>query len=358
MTWPALPAGWDGPTLAELDEACRRATAWVRAQAQPDGGVGDPADGFKTHRLPWAMALMGEVELAQAHCGWFREHLLRDGRLDGPARLLNDGWAYRDSTLIIGAHMLEQYDLSLGVVDHLLSWQDPVSGGFANDRLPDGTGSDEMDIPYACGPGFAALICGRVEPARRVADFLRTIYEAQTELPDRFHLFLSRREQRPILPGDPGWQQRFVVENQVDRNQRWTIGGIAAGFLGRLYLIDRDPALLDLARRYLAFSMAASDAQFKYPAVCKTSWGAALLFQITGEDVYRDWLARMARWYLDTQVAEGYWHPAVEKCVGDVLEVTLEFVMHVKILVSALSARSAVNIPGTSATRIAGQSLR
>ncbi len=340
MTRPALPAGWTGPSLAELDAACRRATAWVRAQAGADGSVGDPSDGFKTHRLPWAMALMGEVEIAQAYLGWVRKNLLRDGRLDGPARLLDDGWGYRDSTLIIGAHMLEQYDLSVGVLDHLLSWQDPVSGGFANDRLPDGTGSDEMDIPYACGPGFAALICGRIEPARRVADFLRTIYRAQDELPGKFHVFFSRNGQRPILPTDPGWEQRFIVENQVDRNQRWTIGGIASGFLGRLYLIDRDPGLLKLARDYLAFSMAATDAQFKYPAVCKTSWGAALLFQITGEDVYRDWLARMARWYLDTQDGAGYWHPAVERCVGDMLEVTLEFIMHIKILTSALVSRS------------------
>jgi rhamnogalacturonyl hydrolase YesR len=87
--------------------------------------------------------------------------------------------------------------------------------------------------------------------------------------------------------------------------------------------------------------MSATDAQFKYPAVCKTSWGAALLYQITGEDQYRDWLARMADWYLDTQDDGGYWHPVVENCVGDVLEVTLEFVMHVKILSGALVSRPA-----------------
>ncbi|MBB5791830.1 hypothetical protein [Jiangella mangrovi] len=338
---PAPPPGWTGPSLTELDQACRRAVEWVRGHARPDGALGDPADGFKTHRAPWALTLAGETDLAQAYCGWVRRELLRDGRLDGPARLLDDGWAYRDSTLVIGAHMLEQYDLSYGVIDHLCSWQDPASGGFANDRLPDGSGSDEMDIPYACGPGFAALVTGRLDVARRVAAFLATVYDAQQELPDRLHLFFSRRDQRPILPSDPQFEQRFVVENAVDRNQRWTAGGIAAGFLGRLYLVDRDPALLELARRYQAFSMSATDAQFKYPAVCKTSWGAALLYQITGEDQYRDWLARMADWYLDTQDDGGYWHPVVENCVGDVLEVTLEFVMHVKILSGALVSRPA-----------------
>lgn len=342
MTALVTAPPWSGPNLADLDRACRGATNWVLGQARPGGGIGDPAAGFKAHRAPWALALMGETESAMAYCGWARTNLLRNGRLDGELRILDDGWAYRDSTLIIGAQMLEQYDLSLGVLDHLVSWQDPISGGFANDRRADGTGSDEMDIPYACGPGFAALITGRLSVARGVGRFLDTIYRAQQDMPDRFHAFFSRRDQRPILPTDAEFQQRFVVQNQVDRNQRWTIGGIAAGFLGRLYLAEPEPALLDLARKYQAFSMAATDAQFKYPAVCKSSWGASLLFQITGEAQYLDWLARLARWYLDTQVDDGYWHPVSEKCAEDVIEVTLEFIMHIRTLMGAVASRPAV----------------
>jgi len=340
---PSLPPTWTGPSLDELDAACARAAAWLKAQTNPDGSVGDISDGFKTHRVPWSMALMGEVEAANAYLGWARRNLLASSSLTGPARILDDGWPYRDSVLIIGAHMLEQYDLSHALIDDMLSWQDPVSGGFSNDRLPDGSMSDEMDVPYACGPGFAALITGRLDAARRVAGFLTAMYDAQTELPDRFHLFWSRSRQRPILPTDPDWQQRFVVENAVDRSQRWTFGGIAAGFLGRLYLVDNDPVLLEYARKYQAYSMAATDAQFSYPAVCKTSWGASLLFQITGEQRYLDWLSRMAAWYLDTQVDEGYWHPLVENCVGDIIEVTTEFVMHIKILMSAIVSRPAAS---------------
>ena len=35
-----------------------------------------------------------------------------------------------------------------------------------------------------------------------------------------------------------GWTYESIVENQENHMQRWTIGGIAAGFLGRLYLAD------------------------------------------------------------------------------------------------------------------------
>lgn len=336
----AMPSQDDRALATEIQASCRRATDWILDQQQPSGVIGDPRHGFKYYRGPWALALMGEVGPALALCDWVREHLLVDGTLGGPARILSDGWAYRDSAMIIGAHMLAQYDLSLGLVDSICSWQDQISGGFANDALDDGTGSDEMDIPYAAGPGLALLATGRLGEARRVAAFLDLIYSAQPALPDRFYCFWSRRDQRPIVESDAAFQPRFVVDQHADRMQRWTIGGIAAGFLGRLYLADPQAEYLDLARRYQAFSMQATSAQFGYPSVCKSSWGASLLYQITGEQVYLDWLRQMAAWYLDGQETDGWWHPWVEQTSADIIEITLEFIMHLQVLKGALGAQN------------------
>jgi len=330
----------DDSMLTELRGATSKATRWVLAHQSPSGVIGDPALGFKYYRGPWSLALVGENQAAIALCRWIRENLVSRGWLDTEMRVLDDGWAYRDSVLIVGAQMLQQYDLSLGLVDSMLSWQDPISGGFANDRLSDGSASDEMDIPYAAGPGFALLATGRLAEARKVMGFLDSIYAAQEQLPERFYCFWSRSDQRPITEMDPAFQDRFVVESQTDRMQRWTIGGIAAGFLGRLYLADPNPRYLELARRYQEFSMNCTDAQFKYPSVCKSSWGAALLYQITGEAKYREWLLRMARWYLETQEPEGWWHPWVENTSADVIEITLEFIMHIEVLAGALASRS------------------
>ena len=329
--------------LDEVGVACRRATDWILAQQRPSGVIGDPANGFKYHRGPWALALMGETDAALRMCRWIRENLLTGASLSGEARVLTDGWAYRDSVLIIGAHMLGQYDLSLGVIDSLCAWQDPVSGGFANDAVAPGiggnAGSDAMDLPYAAGPGFALLATGRLAEARRVASFLDDMYDAQTDLPDKFYCFWSRERQSLIRESDPGFEQRMVIELQVDRMQRWTFGGIAAGFLGRLYLAEPRPEYLDLAKRYQALSMSATDAQFGYPSACKTSWGAALLYQITGEEVYREWLIRMAHWYIKGQESEGWWHPWVENTTSDVIEITLEFIQHLKVLAGSLATR-------------------
>lgn len=146
--------------------ARRRGTDWLLNRMRTDGALGDPACGFEYYRAPWTFGLVGEVEAAHAVCGFVRRRLLTpDGRLDGPLRVIQTDWAYRDATFILGAHQVGEYDLSYGLFDELLRWQDPVSGAFANDRLPDGTMSDEMDIPFACGSGFAALALGRLDVA-------------------------------------------------------------------------------------------------------------------------------------------------------------------------------------------------
>jgi hypothetical protein len=320
--------------------ARRRGVDWLLARLRPDGALGDPADGYKTYRALWGLGLAGEVEAANRVAGWYRRNaLLPGGRIGGPFRTQLDGWAYRDSAMIVGGQLIGAYDLGIGLLPELRRSQDPVSGGFANDRLPDGGYSDDMDIPYACGPGFAMLACGDIEGARTVAAFLRRIRDAQEELPERFHAFWSRTRQAPITPVDPDFLPHMVVDNDADRMQRWTIGGIGAGFLCRLYLADPDPAHLELARDYQAFSMAATDAQFKYPSVCKSSWGSSLLYQLTGDEAYRAWTLRMGDWYVAGQEPDGRWHPWVEQTEGDVIEITLEFVMHLDTLIGALVSR-------------------
>ncbi len=344
---PPRTSAIDPQRLASFMAARRRGVEWLLARLNADGSLGDPAEGYKYYRALWTFAATGEVQAGHALAGWMRANLLvpadatsgAPARIDGPLRILSDGWGYRDSALIIGAQMLHQYDLGIGLLPALVADLDPVSGSVANDHLEDGSLSDDGDIPYTCGVGFAMLACGDIESARRVAGFLRRIYEAQTQLPDSFFCFWSRSRQAPIWRDDPDFQQRMVVDNAVDRSQRWTIGGISAGFLCRLYLADPNPAYLDLARRYMAFSMAATDAQFKYPAVCKSSWGSSLLYQITGEQPYLDWTLRLGDWYVETQEPTGFWHPLREETEADRIEVTLEFVMHLDTLIGALAAR-------------------
>lgn len=339
--------------LDAFTAARRRATDWILSHQNPDGSLGDATQGYHFYRAPWTLALVGEVEAASAVCGWFRRSMLTaDGRIDGPFRVFNDAWAYRDSALIVGAQMLGQYDLSLGLMPELLRWQDPRSGGFANDRMPDGSMSDDQSIPYAAGPGFAALATGDLATARRVAAFLRRIWDAQadldpaTGLPARFYYDWSRARQAPTTEFDPKDAFWYVVENAADRNQRWTIGGIAAGLLCRLHLAEPRAEYLDLARRYQAFSMAATPAQFKYGPVCKSGWGSSLLYEITGEPEYEAWTYRMGDWFVAHQDPAGFW-PVIgqgaeqgsKTPLGNLIHNALEFTMHLDTIIAGLTSR-------------------
>jgi hypothetical protein len=342
----AMAADPDATRIARYLAARRRGTDFLLSRQTPDGCLGDPERGFDYYRGPWTLGLVGETQAAHAVCGFIRRNLLTpDGRIDGPLRRIRTDWSYRDATLIIGAQQLGEYDLSIGLFPELLRWQDPVSGAFANDREPDGSLSDTMDIPYACGAGFAALAVGRLDVALRVAGFLRQIWDVQrdldpeTALPRTFHCFWSRARQRPYVPGDPGYAAHMTVENAADRMQRWTIGGISAGFLCRLTLATGDGQWLDLARRYQAVSMAATEQQFKYPSACKTSWGSSLLYQVTGEAPYRDWTMRLGDWYAALQGADGAWRPWVETHENDRVWITLEYMMHLDTLIAALASR-------------------
>ena len=53
-------------------------------------------------------------------------------------------------------------------------------------------------------------------------------------------------------------------------------------------------------------------------------------------------LARASKRLLSLQEPQGWWHPLEENTLGDVIEITLEFVMHLDTLIGALASRSAL----------------
>jgi hypothetical protein len=263
--------------LASYRAARERGVRWLLGHLNADGSIGDPSTGFSYYRAPWTFTVVGETEAATAISGWIRANLLTaDGRIDGRYRVFDEWATYRDATLVVGAQAAQQYDLSLGLWPGLLAIRDPGSGIWSNDRLPgDGPNgeprySDILDVTGGgCGVGFAALAVGDLDAARRVAGLLHRVWAEQPDPEHRQYVAWSAPRQRLVTEADPEFNaETMLVDNALDAPQYWFWGGIAAAFLCRLHLADPRPAYLDLARRYQAFSMTATDAQFGYPAVC------------------------------------------------------------------------------------------
>ena len=331
----------DRPTAIErLRETKRRGAEWLLDRVDPDGKVSPRNEGFRFYRLPWTLTVSGHTHAAAAVCGWIREHMLTPvGDFDRGHRRLYDAYAYRNATLVYGAHMARQFDLSSRGLNFILAMQDPSSGGFANDRDPDGTLGDVMDLPYTCGCGLACIALGRLDAARQVYQFLQRVWNAQTELPKRLYYSFSRRQQAVITEYDRQDIFWHVVESQEPRAQRWTVGGLSAAFLCRLYMVDPNPAYLSLARDFQQFSIQSTPRQFEFPQVCKSGWGAGLLYQVTGEEPYAAWAVKLAHWFADTQADDGSWVFESDPTEGRTLEITAEFVAHVDTIIGCLASR-------------------
>ncbi|MCY3959829.1 MAG: hypothetical protein OXG65_16275 [Chloroflexi bacterium] len=326
--------------IQRLTETRRRGAEWLLARVGPDGSVGPLDEGFRFYRLPWSLTVSGHTHAATAVCGWIREHMLTpDGDFDRGHRRLYDAYAYRNATLVYGAHMARQFDISSRGLGFVLSMQDESSGGFANDRDPDGTLGDVMDLPYTCGCGLACIALGRLDTARQVYRFLVRVWNEQADVSERLYYSYSRRRQAVITDYDEQDVFWHVVESQEPRAQRWTVGGLSAAFLCRLYLVDPNPDYLALARDFQQFSIQSTPQQFEFPQVCKSGWGASLLFQVTGEEPYAAWAVKLAHWFADTQTHDGSWVFDRDPTEGRTLELTAEFVAHVDTIIGCLASR-------------------
>ena len=61
--------------------------------------------------------------------------------------------------------------------------------------------------------------------------------------------------------------------------------------------------------------------------------------QISGEERYLTWAYRLSDWYVDIQREDGRWQFDPASSPGQLIELNLEFVMHVDTLIGGLAAR-------------------
>ena len=327
----------------QLREVRRRGTAWLLSQVNADGSVGpvEAADRVYYYRIPWTFAVVGRTAEACRKVAWIRRNMFsKKGEVRGPypLGLFEERYGtYPAANLIYGAQMLRQFDVAYQGLAFLLSMQDAKSGGFydsVHHRGPEG----EQQLFPACQAGLSCLMMGQMDGARCAGDFLKRLYDLQPDLEHRLYTVYS--EEKGLITDFPE-DRAFDCVTVADQPwQAFYNGGISAAFLARLHMATGDPVYLELARRYFDFSRRTGDQQFESAQVCKTSWGATLLYQITGEEIYRKWASRMAAWYGERQFEDGHWEntrylkPA--PTVWDNIEITAEFVVHVDVLMQGL----------------------
>ena len=139
------------------------------------------------------------------------------------------------------------------------SFQDPASGGAYSER-PDHRTTGRQHLFPTAQLGISALMAGRLDVARGVAKWFRSLWDAQPELPGHAVRGLGGRRARARVAGGPGAGRTadfFLVTHFQEPRQASYNPGIAAAFLARYGAATGDAAALTLARDYLQLSAGA-----------------------------------------------------------------------------------------------------
>jgi hypothetical protein len=334
--------------LARVQDSKRKGVEFLLDHIADDGSVADATGGRVTwYRFPWALAVAGETAAAFAVLSWIeRSGLDADGAFHGG--LVRDAAAnrttntYAETILAYGAVLLRRFDIARRAMDFAASFQDAASGGIFMDRERSGAGDPQLLFPTAQF-GMSAVMTGRLDAARTAGEWFVRLWDAQPELPERLYTIWTGTGLLTSVPDDT--DRRQVVQEAQRPLQLFYNGGISASFLTQLFMATGEERWLDYARRYQRFSMDSCAEQFETKQVCKSAWGAGLLYLATRDEIYVPWIAHMGEWFAEGQEADGGWSNtrAIEPDppLRHRLEITAEFVVHLDTVIAALSATQA-----------------
>ena len=319
--------------LEAYTNACRNGTDWILNHLNPDGSVGPVEERLFYYRVPWALALMGEVSAAHSLLDWIDKNMLTtDGRFEGISTQGGEDPRYGSyplACLIFGSSLLGRIDLVRRGTEQLSTWQDPETGGFYATRSDRSEDAEQELFPTAQA-GMSLALTGRVEAAIKAGEWFQRLWDLQPEPERRLYAVYSRSQ--GLVQNYPEEQEAFYVTKKDEPWQHHFNGGIAAAFLSQLHMASGSTQWLDLAREYQRFSMTGDECQFRSMQLCKSGWGSGLLYMATREEQFREWTIRLGDWFVDHQLPDGHWENtkfwSPDPTVGDNILITAEFVQH------------------------------
>lgn len=318
---------------------------WLESQQLPDGSI-EPRDELLlfAYKAPWAFSVAGRTPAAARLLALIARHEMSPlgdffghvpwGRSEGE-------YVYQAAWLVCGAHKLGRFDLAARGMDFLLTLQDPQSGGVFS-RRDDVGPSGRQEAWISSMAGLAALFTGRVTAAERVGRFLQRVKALQ---PDFEHaLYFVYTPASGLVTEFPATAAAaHVLRTEAGLGDQWYFTpGLAAAFLARLYLATGNAGWLQLAEKYIAFAWRCPAEMFTSARCGKVGWGAALLYQATGGERYRELALRVANFLVESQLPDGRWTFSAEGWPARHAEVdvTAEFVALLDEIIQGLSSRA------------------
>ncbi len=290
-------------------QAVVKALKWLMAQQQQDGSFKPLEHGLGTiHKVPYALAVTGQLDRGARLCAWIQENMMdeegdftRGFPREGP---MASFYHYPNSWLVMGAHRLGQFGLSLRAAEFLATLQHPQTGGFLT-AGPASSLEGMQDIMSTAVAGLAMLHTGRLAEAEAAGKCLLSFYERQPRLNSQL-LFVQQRGERLVTDWEDSQAPAFALT--VNAPKQWFfVPGLAAGFLAKLYEVTAEAAYLQAAQNYIQFANTAGAERYDSPNSWWFGWGAALVYAASGVAAHRQIVEAVAQQIVESQLANGAW---------------------------------------------------
>jgi hypothetical protein len=282
---------------------------WLVEHQRPDGSwIGlDAPDTGAFYKGGWAFLVTGQPAAAQRLLNHVQRHFMTpqgDFTRRGPRLHLSVHHSYINAYLVAGSLLAGRYEMALPALNFLGSQQDALLGGVYSCATAPGVAA-RTDSMSTAAAGTAYLAGGRLEAARRAADFLAHIVDVQPAPTDRFftaiepdgRLFTESRARE-----DLDW---CVVDAHTP-GQRWYAVGYPFAFLLLAHQASGETRYRTMAQWYFDF-MERCVGPWNGPSSGKAGWGCSVLYRMSGEARYRDVALRVAEYIAGMQEEEGHW---------------------------------------------------
>jgi hypothetical protein len=314
---------------------------FLLSQQNEDGSFNPVDHGIATyHKVPYALAIMGQAERAGRLCMYISENVLdEEGDFTGhfprsplhkTYQLLANAW------LIAGAQRLGEFAVSLRAMDFVGSFQHPAGGFFT--AGPAATLDSEQDVLSTAVCGLALLYCGRVDEAVLAGQYIARVWDAQPSSSARLFYRTVKGNKLVTEFSEENAEQCMLVVGK--RDQWYHVTGLAAGFLAKLYEATGEREYLETGQKLVNFTDSCGADRYTSEKSGFFGWAAALLYAATGNQNYRRIAISVADGLLANQLANGSWLKMSmgEDLTSDVVDGTAEGILCMTQIVEGLSA--------------------
>ncbi len=328
--------------LRNCRQATIQATKWLLSQQTEDGGIKPVEHGMSTfHKVPLALAIMGQGDRAARLCAWIAENSLDEEgdftQFFPRSELHERFYPWTNAWLVCGAQRLGEFGLSVPALDFLLSLQHPTTGGFLTAGPVAGV-NDIQDALSTAAAGLACLYGGQVAAAEAAGRFLLWLWENQPGGAAAHLYYTAQAGTEIVTEFDPDEADYFAL--QVGKPEQWYhVPGMAAGFLALLYEATRQPEYIDGTHGYLQFVESCGADRYTNDKSAFLGWGAALAYRATGNANYQRITEAVADGLIQDQLPNGTWLTGTMamNITADVVDATAEGIIVVSQILQSLS---------------------